>query len=620
MTEIKKPILLNETGQEGNQILRELVTVQKANVLSGGNPAAVDLLYKGLVNAARSMAEVNTLFIEWWKACWVEGTTTRNALCERWFGRVLDDERIHGVKFPLFSTSASAIGELTDDSVGLICKPSTSITEAQDDFCYLPQFWTLEVSMERNADGTHTIYAVEHIDPISEVRSGVHLCEVLQKNTYLREWREDGYHCMRMRCHPAPGYFSWPQGEGKNGRRYSYMASPKYYAGMDATGTITCGTNLPPVNWTSHTSGVALWRKRGTHYSGAAGNLLKFQLAMMWLKYARKGNSGTIEGCSSYNYQYLAAASETGVERVIITTAQAANLFVGSAVQIGIQSGTDRNTASNYSVGRNLKITAIEEVTISGTAYAAVYVDNKGVKFDTTADATYMSTDPYWSGWNDDVLGVDGSRYSPTSGKEPGLIQKTEFMNGSYLIISDELWQWSKDDAGNFCFDCYTCHDQSKVSGSTITSDYTKQTDLTLRFPESVGAWWYVEDIAIANDKGVLWPASVSARAGSGTGAKAGFYVGTAESGVRAGWACGNLNNNGNAGLPARNSNNSTSNANWNGSVGCPSGCHHVCIIKSVHRIFPVYSENCLKPASLGTALHLAEDTQWRRMKESAGG
>ena len=33
---------------------------------------------------------------------------------------------------------------------------------------------------------------------------------------------------------------------------------------------------------------------------------------MIRLKYARKGNSGTIEGCTAYNYQYKAAAAETG--------------------------------------------------------------------------------------------------------------------------------------------------------------------------------------------------------------------------------------------------------------------------------------------------------------------
>ncbi len=97
---------------------------------------------------------------------------------------------------------------------------------------------------------------------------------------------------------------------------------------------------------------------------------------MVRLKYARKGNSGKIEGCTSYNYQYTAAVSETNVERVILTTAQAANFLEGSTIMLGVQSGTDRNTASNYSICDGKKIAKIENVTIDGTDYSAVYIDN----------------------------------------------------------------------------------------------------------------------------------------------------------------------------------------------------------------------------------------------------
>ncbi len=75
---------------------------------------------------------------------------------------------------------------------------------------------------------------------------------------------------------------------------------------------------------------------------------------MIRLKYARKGNSGTIEGCTGYNYQYTAAAGESGVKRVLLTAAQAANLFVGSSVIIGDKgTGTsaDRGVASMYKAG-----------------------------------------------------------------------------------------------------------------------------------------------------------------------------------------------------------------------------------------------------------------------------
>lgn len=538
-----------------------------------------DLLYHNLVLRAESVEEINGLFVEWWKFN-EPAVLTRAELMQRWFGNVLYDDRVHGVKCPLFATSTASAGELTDDSAGLSCTPSTASTAGKDDFAHLPQFWTLEVSMERHADGTHEIIKVEHIDNLADVRSGKHgLCQVLQKNTWVREWKDASYHYMQMCCDPADktGWHTWPQGTAKDGTVYSYIANPKYYAGVGSDGIYTCGTGLAPCNYTSHNTGVTNWRKRGPQYSGVAGNLLKWQMAMIWLKYGNKGNSNIIEGCSSYNYQYTAAVSETGVERVVLTTAQAANMLAGGNVIIGDKgTGTsiDRNTASMYKICRNKRIKSIESVTINGTTYSAVNIDNGGVKFDTVAGTTYISTMPWWSGRNDDVKGFDGSRTSYTNGKEPGLIQRTEFMNGSYLILSDELWQWGKDASGNFTFDCYVCHDQSKVTtNGSISGDYAKQSDLTLTFPSGTAeGWQYIEDIAIANDPGIIWPAKVSTAAGTGTGVKDGMYVAPASSGVRAAWCVCYLNIGGNAGLAARISNSGTPYSAWGGSVGCPSG------------------------------------------------
>ncbi len=573
------------TVQEGNDILRQLVHIQTASIIASGNAGAIDSLYNGFVRDAKSVGEVNSLFKRWWHENWGATVGTDNAarqeLIQRWFGTVLNDERVHGVKFPLFHVSASAIGELTDDSMGLSCTPSTASLANRDDFAHLPQFWTLEVAMERNADGTHTITRVEHIDSTADVRSGKYgLCQVLQKNTWRKEWNDASYHYIQMCCDPTDktGWHTWPQGSDKNGNDYPYMANPKYFPGLDANGIPTCGTGLAPMNYTSHNAGVAAWRKRGPQYSGAAGNLLKWQLAMIWLKYARKGNSGTIEGCSSYSWQYAAAVSESGVERILVTPAQAANMLVGGNVIVGVKNSSngsaDRGYASMYSICKNKRIKSIESVTIGGTAYAAVNIDNGGVKFDTVAAETYISSMPWYSGRNDDVLGYDGSHTNYTNGKEPGLIQRTEFQNGSYLILSDELWQWGTDADGNFTFNCYTCHDQSKVTtNGTISADYAKQDDLTMVFPaETKAGWMYIEDIAISNDPGVLWPAKVSTAAGSGTGAKAGMYVSPAASGVRAAWCVCALYGSGNAGLPARDSYGGTGISYWVGSVGAPSG------------------------------------------------
>ena len=527
----------------------------------------MDLKYKEKVAAATSKAEVDALFAEWWKIQYNPDLFTKSEMLERWFGNVLVDTRVHGVTTPRYSKSTSMIGELTDDSSGLTCTPSTESTAGYDPFAHLPQFWCLEVAAEKKADGSHEIFYVEHIDDTAKVRGGEYLCWVLQKNTYKREWQDKDYKYLKTRCTPAPGYKRWKEGTDRTGKVHEYMAHPKYYAGIDADGGITCGTGLQPVNRTSHQTGVTRWRGRGAQYSGASGTLVKFLDAMVRLKYGRKGNSGKIEGCVSYNYQYTVAVSETGVERVILTKEQAANLLVGSAVMLGIQSGSDRNTASNYSIFDGKLITAIETVTIEEKEYSAVYVDNGGKTFDTTAGSTYLSTSPYYSGWNDNVLGRDGSRYSPTSGKEPGMIQGVEFMNGSYLIVSDELWQWSTDADGNYNFDCFKCYDQSKV-GSAINENYEQITGAHLVYPAGTGgAWVYITDNIIDDD--VLWPEATTAT-GSGVGVGAGFARYPAASGVRAAWCFGGLYDGGRGSVSCRTSNVWVSYAGWHGSLGAP--------------------------------------------------
>lgn len=92
---------------------------------------------------------------------------------------------------------------------------------------------------------------------------------------------------------------------------------------------------------------------------------------------------------------------------------------------------------------------------------------------------------------------------------------------------------------------------------------------MTLTFAASEkDGWRYIEDTAVSKDKGVLWPAKVSTTAGSGTGVKAGFYVGLATSGVRASWRCCYLANYGNASLAAAASATTTGDRYWHGSAG----------------------------------------------------
>ena len=234
ISDVGKVPAVNEdgTGYE----LRDISSNDKLN-------NKIDALYNILANKCTTKAELDQLFVDWWHGQWVEGESSYNSMLARWFGNVLHDDRIHGIKLPLFATSQSPTGELTDDSVGLVCEPSTEAEAKRDDFAHLAQFWCVEVAAEKNADGTHTIYACEFIDPLDVVRAGgpddeKHLVWVLQKNTYTREWNEDGYRYFKMQCNPAEGWETWPQGTDRQNHVYPYMANPKYGAGLEAAGTI----------------------------------------------------------------------------------------------------------------------------------------------------------------------------------------------------------------------------------------------------------------------------------------------------------------------------------------------------------------------------------------------
>ena len=541
----------------------------------------IDAVYNSLVKKAESVDEVNQLFKDWWNANWEEGSSTYNDMLERWFGKVLDDDKVYGVKLPLFETSTSPQGEYIEDSVGLTIANSTDEEVGQNDFAKTPQFWCIEVAAEKNADGSHTIYACEYIDDINVVRNGgpdngKHLVWVLQKNTYVHEYEKSGYSYIKIQCHPEDDFVQWPQGTDRTGHTYSYIANPKYAAGIDDEGNIGCRTGLKPTCYMSMNETIQAWRARGPQYSGSSACFYKWVYIMFALLTAKKGED---VGCNNYSYQYAAAVSESGVSRIILTADQANNLYVGSNVIIGNTEGNnDRGQAAMYSLVKLRKISSIEEVSIEedASSYKAVYIDvSDETTFDTTAETTYISTMPFYSGWTDSVKGTIGTKYGTNLNKQPFLLQKVELMNGAYNYASDELDQWSQQDDTHYLYDFYLCEDQTKVStNGTITDDYIKKENATLTIDTAVyttnNSWYYIEDNLTDNNFKMLTPKKFSTSAGSGTGTRDAFYLSYAASGVRALTAWAALQSGGGAGLSCRRSDFSPSWSYWSSAGGSP--------------------------------------------------
>lgn len=541
----------------------------------------IDAVYNSLVKKAESVDEVNQLFKDWWNSNWEEGSSTYNDMLERWFGKVLDDDKVYGVKLPLFETSTSPQGEYIEDSVGLIITNSTDEDVGQNDFAKTPQFWCVEVAAEKNADGSHTIYACEFIDDINVVRNGgpdngKHLVWVLQKNTYVHEYKESGYSYIKIQCHPANSFVQWPQGTDRTGYTYSYIANPKYAAGIDDEGNIGCRTGLKPTCYMSMNQTIQAWRARGPQYSGSSACFYKWAYIMYALLTAKKGED---VGCNNYNYQYAAAVSESGVSRIILTANQVNNLYVGSNVIIGNTEGNnDRGQAAMYSLVKLRKISSIEEVNVEedASSYKAVYIDVPDeTTFDTTAGTTYISIMPFYSGWTDSVQGTIGTKYGTNLNRQPFLLQKVELMNGAYNYASDELDQWSQQDDTHYLYDFYLCEDQTKVStNGTITDDYIKKENSTLTIDTAVyttnNSSYYIEDNLTDNNFKMLTPKKFSTSAGSGTGTRDAFYLSYAASGVRAPMVWAALWFGGVAGLSCRASISGPSWSYWFYAGGCP--------------------------------------------------
>lgn len=553
--------------------------VDKA-AIQGANDK-IDAVYNSLVKKAESVDEVNQLFKDWWNVNWEEGSSTYNDMLERWFGKVLDDNKVYGVKLPLFETSTSPQGEYIEDSVGLTITNSTDKEVGQNDFAKTPQFWCVEVAAEKNADGSHTIYACEFINDIDVVRNGgldngKHLVWVLQKNTYVREYEESGYSYIKIQCHPAEGFVQWPQGTDRTGHTYSYIANPKYAAGIDDEGNIGCRTGLKPTCYMSMNQTIQAWRARGPQYSGSSACFYKWAYIMFALLTAKKGED---VGCNNYNYQYAAAVSESGVSRIILTAGQANNLYVGSNVIVGDTEGNnERGQAAMYSLVNQKRISSIEKVTIEedASSYKAVYIDvPKGTTFNTTAGTTYISIMPYYSGWTDSVKGTIGTKYNTNLNKQPFLLQKVELMNGAYNYASDELDQWSQQDDTHYLYNFYLCEDQTKVStNGTITDDYIKKENATLTIDTAVytanNSWYYIEDNLTDNNFKMLTPKKFSTSAGSGTGTRDAFYLGYTALRVKTPLVWAHLLRGGAAGLSCRLSNGSPSWTDWNYAGGGP--------------------------------------------------
>lgn len=464
-----------------------------------------------------------------------------------------------------YATSTSPVGVKMNANENMVCEPSVGRAKGRDDYERYGLFHHFTCNFSVDENGFNHVDALEGQTGFTKYGK-VQVGEVTMSAWFGIEDTADAvlYHYSDSQTELTPR----PMKESINpdGTLSPFMIHAKYAAG-DIDGMPYSSKGLAPANGCqaaqaknpiSYAGMITYMHKLGGHYCGTTSWDLFYRQLMMIIRYATTHSQSIMAGCTSYSFQNMNLVEETGVMRVVLTKAQAANYVVGSYVSIG-ELGAETNKDRYYEYMHNLaysvQITKIEDVDDTN---AAIYVDAPEA-FDTTP-TTCISTMPWHTGSTDEVAGSDGSPNSNTNGKNPYKIQGIETCIGAYEVLGNVVMDIVTGADGNPARDVYVCQDASTLSSSiaTIRTNYRKA---AAQVAYTAASWKYISEETTDMDLGVMIPTGVAA--GSTTGFADGLYTDTITSGQREWLALGYLISGTDAGLWLLNANNGWSAAYW---------------------------------------------------------
>lgn len=465
-----------------------------------------------------------------------------------------------------YTTSTSPVGVKINANESMVCEPSVGRAKGRDDYERYGLFHHFTCNFSVDENGFNHVEALEGQTGFTKYGK-VQVGEVTMSAWFGIEDTAEAvlYHYSDSQTELTP----YPMKESINpdGTLSPFMIHAKYAAG-DIDGMPYSSKGLAPANGCQATQAknpisyagmITYMHKLGGHYCGTTSWDLFYRQLMMIIKYATTHSQRIMAGCTSYNYQYMALVAETGVTRVIVTKAQAANYVVGSYVSIGEMreaTNKDRNIAYMHNLAYSVKILRIEDV---DDANAAIYVDAPEA-FDTTL-TTCISTMPWRSGSTDEVAGSDGSLGDNTSGKYAYKIQGIETCVGGYEVLGNVVMDIVTGSDGNPARDVYVCEDASILTTAiaTIKEKYKKA---IAQVPYTAASWKCISEETVDTNLGIMIPTGTAA--GSQTGFADGLYTDAGTSGQREWLALGHLYVGDLAGLWILSAHNGLTNADWN--------------------------------------------------------
>ena len=539
----------------------EKAAAKSAEEAKASTPAStLDGMYTAMLDGTNTQK----IFKLWWPFA-VTQSENKYSCLER-FAAMLDTawgDKTYTVRNIHESVSGDASGTPLDDladgrsAAPLVTDASTGVADwAEND----PMTWYVRANAKSLADGTMEVLAVE-TEAAFDVTGETAPVYCFSPALAVKEWGDGSYLYTSWHMRAGDGYVPMAGDVAPDGTHRLLTWHPAFYGGKNSAGGMTSGAGLLPMPWTSANAALPLARKL-TAYDGLWCDCdTQFALMAWRLRHWTLSNSGQLEGCTNYNYQYTLAAAETGVKRVLLTKAQGANLLVGSCVCLGERgsnTNNDRNQAYNHNVFNIAKILSVETVTVNDTEYAAV-----NLELDSTIDTTttmLVSTMPWQNGTTEALPGhSDGCIGNLTNGRYPYRIAGMEMQIGSYCEELDPLWKASLVDDDHWHYDVYSCRDSEKLAGS-ITANYQKVGEFDLPNANK----WSWNFIRALNKMAAEAQIPTKFGGSSSTYVKAAFRS-PGGAGVCAPWRFGNLYAGGSCGLLCAYGGNGPGYSHWYG-------------------------------------------------------
>ena len=539
----------------------EKAAAKSAEEAKASTPAStLDGMYTAMLDGTNTQK----IFKLWWPFA-VTQSENKYSCLER-FAAMLDTawgDKTYTVRNIHESVSGDASGTPLDDladgrsAAPLVTDASTGVADwAEND----PMTWYVRANAKSLADGTMEVLAVE-TEAAFDVTGETAPVYCFSTALAVKEWDDGSYLYTSWHMRAGDGYVPMAGDVALDGTHRLLTWHPAFYGGKNSAGGMTSGAGLLPMPWTSANAALPLARKL-TAYDGLWCDCdTQFALMAWRLRHWTLSNSGQLEGCTYYNYQYTLAAAETGVKRVLLTKAQGTNLLVGSCVCLGERgsnTNNDRNQAYNHDVFNIAKILSVETVTVNDTEYAAVNLDLAST-IDTTT-TMLVSTMPWPNGTTEALPGhSDGCIGNLTNGKYPYRIAGMEMQIGSYCEELDPLWRASLVDDDHWHYDVYSCRDSEKLAGS-ITANYQKVGEFDMPNANK----WSWNFIRALNKMAAEAQIPTKFGGSTSTYVKAAF-VSPGGAGVYAPWRFGNLYDGGPCGLPCASGSRGPGYSAWNG-------------------------------------------------------